>query len=86
MTVTLKLPPHVEQAYIAEARAKGVALQDLVREVLLARQTAPSGTDLAPEQWVEEFRAWFHSHDGDDLPLLSEEAISPEFIYRERGL
>jgi hypothetical protein len=47
---------------------------------------APSATDLTPEQWVEEFRAWVHSHGGDDLPLLSDEAISRESIYRERGL
>ena len=86
MTVRLNLPPQVEQAYLAEAQAKGLSLDDLVRDVLLARQVAPSAIDLTPEQWVEEFRAWVHSHDGDDLPLLSDEAISREFIYRERGL
>jgi len=86
LTVTLKLPPQVEKAYLAEAQAKGLSLDDLVRDVLLARQPAPSAPDLTPEQWVEEFRAWVRSHDGDDLPLLSDEAISREFIYRERGL
>lgn len=86
MTVRLNLPPQVEQAYLAEARAKGLSLEDLVRDVLLARQPVPSATDLTPDQWVEEFKAWVHSHDGDDLPLLSDEAISREFIYRERGL
>lgn len=40
MTVTLDLPPNVEQAYLAEARAKGVPLADLVCEVLIARQPA----------------------------------------------
>jgi hypothetical protein len=86
MTVTLNLPPQVEQAYLAEAQAKGLSLDDLVRDVLLARQPAPSPNDLKPEHWVEEFRAWVHSHDREDLPLLSDEAISREFIYRERGL
>jgi hypothetical protein len=86
MTVTLNLPPQVEEAYLAEAYAKGLSLDDLVRDLLLARQPAPSATDLTPDQWVEEFKAWVHSHDLDDLPLLSDEAISREFIYHERGL
>jgi len=86
MTVTLNLPPQVEQAYLAEAHAKGLSLEDLVRDVLLARQPAPVVTDMTAEQWVKEFRAWVRSHAGDDLPRLSDEAISREFIYRERGL
>jgi hypothetical protein len=38
--------------------------------------------ELTPEQWVEEL----HSHSGDDLPLLPDEAISREPIYEDRGL
>jgi hypothetical protein len=38
MTVTLDLPPHVEEAYLAEAQARGMLLVDLVRQVLIARQ------------------------------------------------
>jgi len=86
MTVTFNLPPQVEQAYLAEARASGLSLDVLVRDVLLARRPSPVTADMTPEQWVDEFRAWVHSHSGDDLPLLSDEAISREFIYQERGL
>ena len=44
MTVTLDLPPHVEKAYLAEAMAKGVPLDELMREVLIAGQPAlPDG-------------------------------------------
>jgi hypothetical protein len=43
-------------------------------------------TELSPEEWVCEFRSWTRSHIADDLPLLSEEATSREFIYGERGL
>ena len=86
MTVTFDLPPQVEQAYLAEARASGLSLDVLVRDVLLARRPSPITADMTPEQWVDEFRAWVHSHSGDDLPLLSDEAISREFIYQERGL
>jgi hypothetical protein len=41
VTLELNLPPHVEQAYVAEAQAKGVPLEELVRDVLIARQPAP---------------------------------------------
>lgn len=37
MTVTLDLPPHIEQAYLAEAQAKGVPLDELIRDLLLSR-------------------------------------------------
>lgn len=47
MTLTLNLPPHVEQAYLAEAQAKGVPLDELVREVLIARQPVPPDQSAA---------------------------------------
>ena len=37
MAVTLELPPHIENAYVAEAQARGLSLDDVVREVLIAR-------------------------------------------------
>jgi hypothetical protein len=86
MTLTLNLPPQVEQAYLAEAQARGVSIDALVRDVLLERRPLPVAADMTPQQWVAEFRAWVHSHSGDDLPLLSDEAISREFIYQDRGL
>ena len=85
MTLTLHLPPQVEQAYLAEAHARGVSLESLVSDVLLARQPSPGTADITPEQWVEEFRSWVHSHSGENLPLLSDEAISRESIYLKRS-
>ena len=38
MTVSFELPPQVEQAYRVAAQAKGVPLDELVREVLIAQQ------------------------------------------------
>jgi hypothetical protein len=49
MTVKLDLPPHVEEAYLAEARAKGVPLDELMSEVLIAGQPV-----LPPSQTVFE--------------------------------
>jgi len=86
MTLTLNLPPQVVEAYLAEAQARGVSIDSLVRDVLLEWRPLPVPADLSPQQWVDEFRAWVHSHSGDYLPLLSDEAISREFIYQDRGL
>jgi predicted nucleic acid-binding protein len=91
MIVTLNLPPDIEQALIAEAQSRGLSLDELVRVLLLDRQpSSPMRTqfsaELSPEEWVRQFKIWTRSHAGDDLPLLSDEAMSREFIYRERGL
>lgn len=44
MTVTLNLPPDVERAFLAEAQAKGVSLDEWVREVLIARAVPGQGS------------------------------------------
>jgi hypothetical protein len=44
MTVTLNLPTDVEQAFLAEARAKGVSLDEWIREVLIARAASAGGS------------------------------------------
>jgi hypothetical protein len=86
MIVTLNLPAHVERAYLAEAQAKGVPIDELVRDVLLSLQPppAPVVSELPPDEWLRKFRAWAHSH-RTDIPLLSDEAISRESIYSDRG-
>lgn len=47
MAVTLNLPPDVEQAYLAEAQAKGVPVDQLLRDFLIAGQPNPS---CSPDQ------------------------------------
>ncbi len=86
MTVTLDLPPDVEQAYLAEASARGVPVEVLVREVLLAHEPPLVAAEMTPEEWVREFKAWTRSHSADNLPMLSDEAISRDSIYGDRGL
>jgi hypothetical protein len=85
MSVTLNLPAEAEEAFLAEARARGLSPDDLLLD-LLGREKSRTASDLTPEEWVLEFRNWVHSHSGDDLPLLSDEAISRESIYQDRGL
>jgi hypothetical protein len=86
MTLTLDLPPQVEKAYLAEAQARGLPLAEVVREVLVAARPADPAAELSPEEWVREFREWAQSHAGLGLPILSDEDISRESIYADRGL
>ena len=55
MTVTLDLPPNVENAYLAEALAKGVPLDELMRDVLIAGQPSPAATQTVFEQGLGLF-------------------------------
>jgi len=48
MTVTLNLPPDVEQAYLAEAQAKGVALDTLIRDLVVTHTPAKVGGPNRP--------------------------------------
>ncbi len=58
-------------------------LDELIRDLLLSRQPIPAAPEMNPEEWVHEFKAWVHSH-SRNTPLLSDEAVSREFIYRDR--
>ena len=73
MTVTLNLPAQVEQAYLAEAHARGLPLDEVVREVLVAARPAAPASELSPEEWVREFKEWTKSHEGLNLPILSDD-------------
>ena len=86
MTISLHLPPGVERSLLTEATAKGLPLEVLVGEVLLAHQREIESAELSPEEWVREFKAWTRSHLKEDLPILSDTAISRDVIYGQRGL
>jgi hypothetical protein len=77
MIVTLDLPPNVEQAYLAEARAKGVPLADLVCEVLIARQPTLPATEALFEQGLGLFGS------PEDAALL-DEVVSIAYEERRR--
>ncbi len=81
MTVTLNLPQQVEQAYLAEAQARGLPVDELVREMLVAARPAADGTELDAEEWMRAFRTWAHSHDRDNLPVLPDQAVSRDSMY-----
>ena len=81
LTVTLPLTPEEQAALEAQARARGVPVDSLLRKAVL--QVIAAGSDLQPpmslEQWEREFDEWL---DGQpNLPTLPDAAISREHIY-----
>ena len=66
MTIQLDLPPAVERAYIAEAQAKGVTLDELMRDVLIASQSALPTTATVFERGLGLFGS------AEDAALLDE--------------
>jgi hypothetical protein len=86
MTLVINLPPQMEQAYLAEAQLRGVSLDEVVLEALAKVQPPIASAELSDEEWDKRFEQWTSRHAAGDLPLLSDEAISRESIYDERGL
>lgn len=84
MAVTIELKPEVEEQIIAEAKARGLSVEDYIQRKLEDRATTPDPNTLPFEEWSEKWDEWLHSHDYIKAPPLSDEAISRESIYRER--
>ena len=85
MMLTLLLTPEEEVRLLAQARARGMSPDTLVRNAvkeLLDKPQQPSSTQpgkISPEEWDKEFDELLDSLPG--LPTLSDEAISRESIY-----
>ena len=58
---------------------------DAMLERLVEPQERPFYESATPQEWTHAFREWVDSHRGLNLPNLSDEAISRESIYGERG-
>ena len=89
MTITLR-PEHaqvVDQALQAGLIERAEEVVSVGVEALRARleERVASGQTMNADEWMRKFRAWAHSHP-TDTPLLSDEAISRESIYGDRGL
>ena len=86
--MTIELKPEqahtIEQAIRAGVIRSAEEVVEAGLEILRDRLQVSSGSQ-DPEEWMRRFRAWAHSHP-TTTPLLSDEAISRDSIYRERGL
>lgn len=84
MAVTLDLDPEVEERIVAEAKARGLSVEDYVQRKLQGKSTEADPSALPFEEWLERWNEYLSSHDYIKAPPLSDEAISRESIYRER--
>jgi hypothetical protein len=83
MTVTLNLPPEKEAVFTAQARARGLSLEQWMLEVADQYVQPVSIVHLRktdPQEWARRFDAWLDGHD-PNTPVLSDEAMSRESIF-----
>ena len=82
MNVKLDLKPEVEARLAAQAQAQGVSLDTYL--TTLIERYAEGSKPMTPEERAQAFQEWAANHP-KDTPLLSDEAISRQSIYGERG-
>lgn len=84
MTLTVKLPPDIEGDLVAQARAQGIELSQYVEYLL--REHVPHQSEVSAASPAERAAAWRESTRGlPHTPPLSDDAISRENIYGDRG-
>lgn len=88
MILMVQIPPELEKRLQAEAAERGVTTAEYVRTVLERMFASPGRSPLwmtaTKDEWLNAFNTWMDSHD-PTLPPLSEEAVSRESMYGERG-
>jgi len=60
-------------------------LDTMLERLVQPDKERPFYETATPTEWVAAFQEWVESHRGLNLPTLSDEAISRESIYGERG-
>jgi len=83
MTVTIQLPADIEADLVAQARAQGLDLPKYVEQVLREQVPPRGGAALSPSERADAWRQ--STRDLPHTPPLSDEAISRESIYSDRG-
>jgi Arc/MetJ-type ribon-helix-helix transcriptional regulator len=86
--MTIELKPEQAKTIDEAIRAGLIKSADEVVEAgleALRDRLQMSGRSVNPEEWMRKFRAWAHGHP-PTTPLLSDEALTRESIYHERGL
>jgi hypothetical protein len=83
MTVTIQLPPDIEADLVAQAQAQGLDLAQYVEHVLREQVPPRQGEALPPAERAEAWRQ--STHGLPHTPPLSDDAISRESIYGDRG-
>ena len=86
MTVTLELKPEVEERIKQRAAEKGLSVQAFIETVIDADVDRQSDKSFHETATVDEWQKALDDliRDFPQHPVLSDEAISRESIYRER--
>jgi hypothetical protein len=84
MTLKVELEPDVEARLSARAQAEGLSLQEFLSRTLGAIARENEGAQGLDSAWARNFHDWVQSH-STATSLLSEDAISRDSIYGERG-
>lgn len=79
--MTIQLPPEIEASLIAQARAQAVSVEEYVARVLQEKVSA--GASLSGPRRAEGWRRFAARF--PNTPPLSDDAVSRERIYGERG-
>jgi hypothetical protein len=83
MTVTIELPPEIEENLAAQAAAQGISLRQYLRHLLEEQVPSRRGASLTPAQRAA---LWRESVMGlPRTPPLPDRAIDRDAIYDVRG-
>ncbi len=81
----LEVKPGVTSKIQARARERGVSVDVYLRELIDQKETeSESNNGLSSQERVRLLREWASSH-STNTTLLSDDAISRESIYGDRG-
>lgn len=79
MTITVELPPEIEEQFLAEAQDRGLSLNAYVQEFLARSAQKQRPPKLSPEDWNH---LWDEAASlVPNTPPLSDFAMSRESIY-----
>jgi hypothetical protein len=81
-SMVIHLPPEIEAAIAAEAKARGVSVDSIVREAL-APFARPLPEEAASGDWDAELESFLDVL--PQLPVLPDHALTRENIYTDNG-
>ena len=84
MLTMLEVEPESASKIQARARERGVSVDVYLRELIDQKGTDERGNGPSSQERARLLREWASGH-SPNTPLLSDEAISRETIYRERS-
>ena len=85
MRTMLEVEPELASKIQARARQRGVSVDVYLRELIDEKRTESERSNgLSSQEPVALLRQWASGH-GTNSPVLSDEAISRESIYGDRG-